>query len=297
MTLLVLLSACEPAPPASTPASAPASTPASTPAAAPARTSMLPSGHASIQPMVLVPAGEFTMGTDPSKEPKLEASFGLKRVPYEAEAPVRKLTLDAYYIDLYEVTLPEFVAWAAGSGTPVPEAIQKIDVAANPRYPAMSMTWAEADAYCRARGARLPTESEWEKAARGTDGRKFPWGETYDGTKTNNSNEGTTPVGYFAADKSPYGVLDMGGNVFEWVDGWYEPYPGNEDPDPEYGQTHRVMRGGTWGGRGHYNLDYYARAASRQPMAPDSRFTDLGFRCARSATPADGAPPAARVDR
>jgi formylglycine-generating enzyme required for sulfatase activity len=145
---------------------------------------------------------------------------------------------------------------------------------ARDQLPVTGIDWSYADQYCQWRGQRLPSEAEWEKAARGPNGLEFPWGSDFDEQKTNTGDnddweDGYAPVGSYPQNKSPYGAFDMGGNVWEWTNSWYEAYPGNQYNSQYYGQD-RVIRGGG-GGIGHYALSHFFRGASRKFAAPKTQ--------------------------
>jgi formylglycine-generating enzyme required for sulfatase activity len=239
--------------------------------------------------MVYVSAGSFTMGSD----------IGNKN-----EHPVHIVYLDAYYIDRYDVTNAQFAQFLSDGNGSYYNSSMKITsngniYAVQPGYdshPVVWVSWFGARAYCEWASKRLPTEAEWEKAARGTDARTYPWGEGIDGTRANywksgdpydNFVPGTTPVGYYNGlnsgtvdSPSPYGAYDMAGNVFEWVADWYsETYYSSSPPSNPQGPSGgggRVMRGGAW------NLyPYYLRSAVRYYFYPFGGHFLVGFRCAR----------------
>ena len=220
---------------------------------------------------VLVPAGEFAMGSD---------TWG------PATRPSRLVHLDAFYIDKYEVTNSQFGAYVQVTGAAGAWHLGDSSFEDNPLKPRIGVTWSDARDYCEWAGMRLPTEAEWEKAARGTDGRAYPWGEGIDDTRAVYDRYGrgikpyTEVVGSFPSGASPYGALDMTGNVSEWVGDWYsESYyqsaPNSGPMGPGEG-VERVFRGGGWNDAG--TLQTYERGHAD----PDVRFQSIGIRCSRS---------------
>jgi formylglycine-generating enzyme required for sulfatase activity len=220
--------------------------------------------------MVLIPAGPFIMG---SNADDLD------------ETPQREVDLPAFEIDLFEVTNAQFAAFVETTGYQTDEekggaaGWRSFYTEGKDNHPAVKVSWNDAVAYCQWAGKRLPTETEWEKAARGTDGRTYPWGNDWDPEKANvkaTGYRGTIPVGSLGAGASPYGVFDMAGNVWEWTADWYQPYPGSSYQDPYYGEKFRVTRGGGW-----FEEADTARTSNRNSTSSTAANDDLGFRCVR----------------
>jgi formylglycine-generating enzyme required for sulfatase activity len=235
--------------------------------------------------MVLVPAGEFIMGNNNGQQD---------------EKPVHSVYLDAFYIDTYEVTNKRYQDCVSAGMCQPPVTMSsetRSSYFGNPNYdnyPVIYVSWDMSKAYCEWRGAALPTEAQWEKAARGTDERRYPWGEEWpDCRKVNFLDFGkgncvgdTTAVGSYESGKSPYGVYDMAGNVWEWIADWYsETYyqnsPGANPTGPDFGQF-RMSRGGGWYGQ-VYHLYAYGRHVSLDTYPHG--YHDVGFRCAKDAGP------------
>jgi formylglycine-generating enzyme required for sulfatase activity len=195
--------------------------------------------------------------------------------------------LPEYQIDIFEVTNSQFAAFVEATGYQT-----EAEKSGSGRvwrsewgegkdnHPVVRVTWNDAIAYCQWVGKRLPTEAEWEKAARGPDGFIYPWGNTYDPTKANGRDSGlrtTTAVGSYGAGVSPYGAFDMAGNAREWTaDPAYSPYPGNTVPSSYYGNALRVLRGGGW-----FDDAPDLRTSRRNPTSPSAANWDIGFRCVR----------------
>jgi formylglycine-generating enzyme required for sulfatase activity len=240
--------------------------------------------------MLWIPAGEFRMGSNPDQVEQAAEWCGCNKRGFEDEQYLHKVYLDGFYIDQYEVSNRQFQAFADASGY-VTDAEHKNEAntwrtayaAGMGDYPVVWMSWNDARAYCDWAGKRLPTEAEWEKAARGTDARLWPWGSDWDADRLNSGQGGrraTTPVGSFPDGASPYGVLDMAGNVWEWVNDWYAAayYQTGNDRNPtgpESGED-RVLRGG-----GYNNGLYEVRTAHRHKGGQTGYAPDHGFRCAR----------------
>lgn len=248
--------------------------------------------------MVLVPSGEFIMGETAenafSECEKYSSSCQKDQFMSNfEESPPHKVVLDSYYIDKYEVTNELYKACVKAGVCFTPQKTSSYTHASyygNPdfdNYPVAYVNWKMAKTYCEWRGVRLPTEAEWEKAARGVEARTYPWGDNLSCNYANYSGGNgcfTDPVevGSYEAGKSFYGAYEMGGNVKEWVSSLYQPYPynasdGREDLDST---GIRVLRGGSW-----IDGAYFVRSASRYSFYPDKAFSYTGFRCARDAQP------------
>jgi formylglycine-generating enzyme required for sulfatase activity len=225
--------------------------------------------------MVLIPAGEFILGTNDKNS-----------IAY----PEQKVNLPAYWIDKYEVTNREFLDFSQKTGYVGEGAKEGRDwrlfvTAEKILFPVVYITWNDAETYCKSLGKRLPTEQEWEKAARGTDGKAYPWGNDFVMNRSNTYEAGMTnavAVGQFD-DVSSFGVHDMLGNVQEWTGSWYTTYPGNPKKDPKSGKILRVVRG--------FSARIKAKANhlwDRSAWPPEALY-DFGCRCAKDATPEDAA--------
>lgn len=235
--------------------------------------------------MVLIREGAFIMGSDKVDVEDQAAEFGSSRPWYLDEHPERRIFLEPFFIDKHEVSNAQYKKFIeAANYDPPSHWINRNYPPGQADHPVSRVNWFDAMHYCRWAGKRLPTEAEWEKAARGTDGREYPYGETYDETKANIvgvGETGTAPVGFFAEGKSPYGVYDMAGNVAEWTSDWYQAYPGSTHVSPFFGEEFKVIRGGGWA-RAHFSIKIFSRAAHRFYAAPHETFTNVGFRCAKS---------------
>lgn len=242
-----------------------------------------------IEGMVYVPAGRFIMGSEDVDTEGLGKDVGTRGgALYKNERPLRKIFLPGFYIDKYEVTNEKYNMFVYSTRHPLPPSWdwgRGIYPYGKGNHPVNNVTWFDAMAYCQWAGKRLPTEEEWEKAARGPYGNRYPWGMEYDETKANLTKGDTVPAGSYETDKSYYEVYDMGGNLMEWVDAWYEPYPGNDMAGSgDFGKKYRILRGGVGNFKGHYQslVKIFARSSFRHFYWPDQGGDDGGFRCAMS---------------
>lgn len=217
--------------------------------------------------MIAIPAGDFTMGSD-----------------VEDERPPHAVFVDGFEIDKLEVTNQEFerFVWETGYVTSAEKAGEtswRYYAKDKPSHPVVKVSWNDAGAYCAWAGKRLPSEAEWEKAARGTDARAYPWGNQWDAARANAKEAGyrrTTAVGSFPAGASPYGVMDMAGNVAEWTTDWFKAYAGSDFASPYFGEKYRVIRGGGW-----FSDKQLVRTTERSCSGVELANDDVGFRCAR----------------
>jgi formylglycine-generating enzyme required for sulfatase activity len=218
--------------------------------------------------MVQIPSGEFTLGFDPSSE--LIPFMSDKTAGLNAQ-PSQTLYLESFYIDRYETTYEDFIKYK-------PLAKYSIRMA---NEPIRAVNWFESDSYCSSIGKRLPTEFEWEKAARGSDKRLFVWGNVFKKENTNFSKK-IISIKMKNKDQSPYGVWGMNGNVSEWTSSWYLPYPNSIHNDENYGEKFKVTRGGAFSKRDHGFMKEFVMIPYRNIAPPSARFWDTGFRCAVS---------------
>jgi formylglycine-generating enzyme required for sulfatase activity len=227
--------------------------------------------------MILIPAGEFIRGTN-------------GRLP--DEGPEHKMNVNSFYIDKYEVTNLQYLESLKYTKRKPPGHFVNSQVPPGKAdHPVVFVSWYDAKAYCEWAGKRLPSDIEWEKAARGTDGRTYPWGNEFDIRFVNspvrwvelNLLGDTTPVGAFDSGKSVYGLYDMSGNVWEWTSSKYEPYPGNTRNSELYGGNYRTLKGGSWWDCSFYQCGISAPVYNRSFFHPKTKNDSFGFRCAKDA--------------
>ena len=240
--------------------------------------------------MVLIPEGEFLMGRSEAEvaEYLKKTQPDVKPSAVESVTAQRKVMLDSFYIYQYEVTVAQYRKFCKERDMPMPKEPPTENFIRPWKWqddnPIVGVSWYDALAYCDWAGAKLPTEAQWEKAARGNQGNIHPWGNNDSNNVANRYNSvsvwghyGTWPVGYFPMDKSPYNVFDMAGNVREWCEDWYDKdyYKEAQDTNPlgpEKGKL-RTIRGGSW--------LYFTSVscAMRDRRTPTGKYFDIGFRC------------------
>ncbi len=225
--------------------------------------------------MVEIPAGAFMMGTN-------------GRLP--DEGPLHEVYLDGYQIDKYEVTNLQYEAYIKAANKRSPAHFRnRTYPEGKADHPVTFVGWDDAVAYCEWVGKRLPSDQEWEKAARSSDGRTYPWGDVFDPKKSNNpvrwraagESGDTTPVGAFAKGVSVYGLYDTSGNVWEWTASWYAPYPGNEVASESYGERYKTLKGGSWFDCSFYKCGISAPLFNRAFFTKRTKNDTFGFRCAK----------------
>jgi formylglycine-generating enzyme required for sulfatase activity len=228
--------------------------------------------------MVLVAAGDFTMGSDTGGD---------------ESKPAHKATIPAFYIDKTEVTNAQYKEFCDATGKQPPADLwEKGYFEKRPNAPVLGVSFSDAKAFAAWAGKRLPTEEEWEKAASWDPAtktkREFPWGAAFENGKAAFGLETTSDVGSFPSGASPSGALDMAGNVAEWVDAYFQPYPGDTSSNPNFGEINRVVRGGHFGSKTDDFLKTTKRIYVRPTIASGEDEEKLfaaaiGFRCAVSA--------------
>ncbi len=248
-----------------------------------------------IQGMAYVEPGKFHMGSKGTiaregfdeGDGQIGIEMGVDEIPRH-----KALVEKGFYMDIYEVTMGQYKKFIDATGRPVPENPNHPDdpyIWKNKTYPqgmednpVALVSYEDATEYCKWVGKRLPTEIEWEKACRGESARRWPWGDNIDIGKANTRNldlRRSSPVGGFPEDVSPYGIYDMAGNIREWTTSWYKPYPGAELKRETFGETYKVVRGGSW----VHTAMPESRCASRGMAQTWYRHRSLGLRCVKDA--------------
>lgn len=231
------------------------------------------SAPSSVPPgMVYIPAGEFIMGSNER---------------WDDESPEHIAATNAFYIDLHEVTNEKYKAFTDATQREAPYHWPEGNLTkGKEKHPVVYVSWFDARDYCAWDGGkRLPNEQEWEKASRGENGFTYPWGHEWTLDKSNNPykySTGTVPVGSYPNGRSPYGLYDMSGNVWEWVDSYYLPHPGNTVQRAEYGEDKRILKGGSWFDCLSYGCGLSAPTFNRSFFTPEVRNNSFGFRCAKT---------------
>ncbi len=231
-------------------------------------------------PMRLIPAGEFVMGSPDGQG-------------WPDEHPEHQVSMKAFYLDVYEVSNALYEKFLEAKGRMYPNYWDQLELAVHGELPVVGVDWHDAEAYCTWAGKRLPTEAEWEYAARGAERREFPWGTAEPTEERANFGQRWSPKFYkdrlkpvqrYEDGRTPSGIQNLGGNVMEWVADWhdetyYEHSPPAQPKGPEKGSM-KIVRGGSW----NFAAEYM-RGASRLKFPPRHRAADIGIRCARDAEP------------
>ncbi len=222
--------------------------------------------------MVLIPAGPFMMGTGTGQPD---------------ETPPHRRDLPAFHIDIHEVTCAQYAAFLKATGaTPPTDWTDANPPKGRDNLPVTNITWFDAMRYATWAGKRLPTEAEWEKAARGGDGRRYPWGNVDEPSRTNierNDRKQLSPGDSHPAGASPYGVMHMADNAREWTADWYGPYPNSTARSVQFGRTYKVVRGAS--AEYYYGLSNTPDVTYRTRTVPYGAHDYIGFRCAKSVDP------------
>ena len=240
--------------------------------------------------MVLIPTGKFAMGTSPEQVTRLASVGQWKEEMFSNEQPAREVWVEDFYLDRYEVTNRQYKKFIDANGHKPPSHwVNNTYEFGKGNHPVVGVSCYDARAYAEWAGKRLPTEEEWEKAARGTTGAEYPWGEEpplikiVGGLSLYRCNIkmaqtfDTKAVGSYLWGQSPFGINDMAGNVAEWVDSPYKPYPRAKYQDEDYRRGYYILRGGNW-----FVDCFYARVASRMGRFPSESDFGTGLRCAKS---------------
>ncbi len=233
-------------------------------------TALDPNKNKSLEKMAHIPEGEFIMGTDDR---------------LRDEKPAHVVYIDDFYIDMFEVTNDDYKKFVDHTDYPPPDHWKGRSYPESiAQHPVVFVSWIDANNYCKWAGKRLPREMEWEKAARGTDGLVYPWGNDWDMYKSNNplrELKNTQPVGTYEKGKSPYGLYDMSGNVWEWVNDHYYAHPGSDYVSPEFESKYRLLKGGSFWDCSAYGCGISAPTYNRAFFEPPVKGKTYGFRCAK----------------